>query len=87
VKTVPVRTDDGCWNPELAGERPPRFGEELLGLATWSASVPIIVNPVLRPNGVAVAVGALGLQEAAVVVELVSNRTLTLIEREDDTRS
>jgi hypothetical protein len=70
VKTVPVRTDDGCWNPELAGERPPRFGEELLGLATRSASVPVIVNPVLRPNGVAVAVGALGLEEPAVVVEL-----------------
>jgi hypothetical protein len=54
--TVPVRTDDGCCNPELAGERPPRFGEELLGLATWSASVLVIIDAVLGPNGVAVAV-------------------------------
>lgn len=70
IKTVPVRTDDGCWNLELAGERPPRFGQELLGMPAWSASVAVIVCAVLRPNGVAVAVRAFGLEEPAVVIKL-----------------
>jgi len=72
LKTEPVRTDDGSWNPELAGQRAPRFGQELLGVprSSWGAAVGVVVCAILGPDGVAIAIGALGLEEPAVMIEL-----------------
>lgn len=66
----PVRTDDGSWNPELAGQRAPRFGQELLGVPRSSWGAGVVVCAILRPDGVAIAIGALGLEEPAVMIEL-----------------
>lgn len=72
LKTEPVRTDDGSWNPELAGHRPPWFGQELPGVTRSSrgAAIGIVVRAILGPYGVAIAIGALGLEEPAVMIEL-----------------
>lgn len=65
----PVRTDDASWNLELAGEWPPWFGHELLGMPLHPISG-IIVHIVVWPNGITIAIRALGLEEPAVMVKL-----------------
>jgi len=72
LRTEPVRTDDGSWNPELAGQRAPRFGQELLGVprSSWGAAIGVVFCAILGPDGIAIAIGALCLEEPAVMIEL-----------------
>uniref|UniRef100_A0A8R7P7A9 Uncharacterized protein n=2 Tax=Triticum urartu TaxID=4572 RepID=A0A8R7P7A9_TRIUA len=65
----PVRTDDSSWNLELAGEWPPWFRHELLGVPWYSISA-IIIHIVVWPNGITIAICPLGLKEPAVMVKL-----------------
>lgn len=65
---APVRTDDTSWNLELAGEWPPWFGHELLGMPLHPIPS-IIIHIVVWPNGITIAIRPLGLKEPAVMVK------------------